>query len=616
MALMGTLRNKTHFILWFLLVTFIGSLAVGGFVGGADILDVITGKADYFDAVAIVNGDQVKTEDYYNILNFRYDQLRDQGIGEITEDMRVQLGNEVWTELVTETIMRQEIERREIPATNGEVIWQMRENPPDYFRRDTVFQTDGKFDIAKYRQFLNDPNNNWRVYENDVRNALPRQKMLYLLASTIRVSDEDVQEHYKMNRLRYHIRYLTINNTKFMNDPSTRASDEEIAEWYNAHKDDYRTGAGRIMKYASFSKQPTAEDTSAVVQEAIELKNRTEAGAKFDELARAYSDGPSASAGGDLGFFGKGVMVKEFEDAAFSGNVGDVIAPVHTKFGVHVIQITEKRTKSDGSVEIKASHILLEINAGPNSLANSRSNANLFAFDARDLGFEAASESNNVTIQQTELLNEFDLKIENIGSLNDAVLFSFRAKEGDISEIYENENGYYVFQLEEIFEENIQPLSEVEQGIKAVIESRHQSNRALLYAQELYENAKKSELSLENIAGADEEIKIKSTPAFTLASHIPGIGKSGILSGVLSQLDPGEIAEPVLVNASAVIAELIDKESFDQKAFETAQAEIRRELMNEQNSNIFNKWMDDLKVNSKVEDLRNIGYEREFHNHL
>ena len=114
----------------------------------------------------------------------------------------------------------------------------------------------------------------------------------------------------------------------------------------------------------------------------------------------------------------------------------------------------------------------------------------------------------------------------------------------------------------------------------------------------------------------DEEIKIKSTPAFTLASHIPGIGKSGILSGVLSQLDPGEIAEPVLVNASAVIAELIDKESFDQKAFETAQAEIRRELMNEQNSNIFNKWMDDLKVNSKVEDLRNIGYEREFHNHL
>ena len=72
MALMGTLRNKTHFILWFLLATFIGSLAVGGFVGGADILDVVTGKADYFDAVAIVNGDQVKTEDYYNILNFHH----------------------------------------------------------------------------------------------------------------------------------------------------------------------------------------------------------------------------------------------------------------------------------------------------------------------------------------------------------------------------------------------------------------------------------------------------------------------------------------------------------------------------------------------------------------
>ena len=616
MALMGTLRDRTHFILWFLLITFVGSLAVGGFVGGADILDVITGKIDYFDAVAIVNGDQVKTESYYQILNFRYDQLRRQGVGEITEEMRVQLGNEVWTELVTETIMRQEIERREIPATNGEVIWQMRENPPDYFRRDTVFQTNGAFDLVKYRQFLDDPNNNWRIYENDVRNALPRQKMLYLLASTIRVSDEDIRENYKMNKLRYHIRYLTINNTKFMNDPSTKASEDEIAEWYDNHQDDYLTRPGRIMSYASFSKRPTAEDTSVVINEAIEIKKRTEAGAKFDELARAYSDGPSASAGGDLGYFGKGVMVKEFEDAAFSASVGDVIAPVHTKFGVHIIHVTDKRTNSEGNVELKASHILLEINAGPNSLANSRSNANLFAFDARELGFEAASESNNVLIRKTNLLNKIDSKIENIGSLNDAVIFSFLAKQGDISEIYENENGYYVFQLDEILEENTQPLSEVKSRIIAAIESRNQRDRALLYAKELYENAEMSDLTLENIAEADGELSIKTTPAFTLGSSIPGIGKSGKLAGILFQLKPGEIAEPILVNASAVIAELLDKESFEQNKFEVARVEIRRELMNAQNNDIFNKWMDNLKLNSEVEDLRNIKYEREFHNHL
>jgi len=418
-----------------------------------------------------------------------------------------------------------------------------------------------------------------------------------------------------MNRLRYHIRYLVINNTKFRNDPSTNASEEEIARWYNAHKDDYQTKAGRKMSYASFSKKPTADDTSRVIKEAIEIKKRTEAGAKFDELARAYSDGPSASEGGDLGYFHKGVMVKEFEDAAFSASVGDVIAPVLTKFGVHIIHITDKRTNSEGNVEIKASHILLEINVGPNSLANSRSNANLFAFDARELGFEAASESNNVIIRKTNLLNEFDSKIENIGSLNDAVLFSFIAKKGDISEIYENENGYYVFQLDDIIEENIQPLSEVKSKIKSVIESRNQSNRALIYAQELYENAEMSDLTLENIADADGDLSIKSTPAFTLASSIPGIGKSGKLAGILSQLNPGEIAKPILVNASAVIAELLDKESFKQNVFEAAQADIRSELMNTQQNNIFNKWMDNLKVNSEVEDLQNLKLEIEFHNH-
>jgi len=616
MALMGTLRDRTHVILWFLLITFVGSLAVGGFVGGADILDVITGKRDYINAVAIVNGDQVKTEDYYQILNFRYDQLRRQGVDEITEEMRVQLGNEVWNELVTETIIRQEIKRRDIPATNSEVIWQLRKNPPEYFRRDTLFQTNGKFDIIKYRQFLDDPNNNWRVYENDVRNALPRQKMLYLLASTIRVSDEDVRESYNMNRLRYTVRYLAINNSKFMNDPSTRASDEEIREWYDTHKDDYLTRAGRIMSYASFSKQPTAEDTSVVIQEALELKERVESGAKFDELARAYSDGPSASEGGDLGYFGMGVMVKEFENAVFSAAVGDVIAPVLTKFGVHVIQITDKRTKNDSSVEIKASHILLEINAGPNSLSNSRSNANLFAFDARELGFEAASEGNNVLIQKTDLLNEFDLNIDKIGSLRDAVLFSFRAKQGEVSEIFENENGYYVFRLDEIVQENIRPLTVVKPMIKSVIESRKQSNRALLYTQELYKKAEKSGLTLENIAEADGESTIKSPPAFTLASSIPGIGKSGELAGVLSLLKPSEIAEPILVKASAVIVELVKKEPFDENAFETARVEIHRDLMNAQQNSIFNKWIDDLIANSEVEDLRNIENERKFHDHF
>lgn len=77
-------------------------------------------------------------------------------------------------------------------------------------------------------------------------------------------------------------------------------------------------------------------------EEAKKLYDEIKAGKNFADAAAEVSLCPSGAAGGDLGFFGKGIMVKPFEDAAFSLEVGELSKPVQTQFGWHLIQLTGK----------------------------------------------------------------------------------------------------------------------------------------------------------------------------------------------------------------------------------------------------------------------------------
>lgn len=78
------------------------------------------------------------------------------------------------------------------------------------------------------------------------------------------------------------------------------------------------------------------------VDEAMALQHRISNGEDFGELAKQFSKCPSNVNGGDLGFFGRGQMVKPFEDVAFTMGVGDVSTPpVETQFGYHLIQRTQ-----------------------------------------------------------------------------------------------------------------------------------------------------------------------------------------------------------------------------------------------------------------------------------
>jgi peptidyl-prolyl cis-trans isomerase C len=77
-------------------------------------------------------------------------------------------------------------------------------------------------------------------------------------------------------------------------------------------------------------------------EQCIELKQKIEDGTDFAEVAKEHSSCPSGQKGGDLGQFGPGQMVKEFDEVVFSGEINQVHGPVKTQFGYHLLEITER----------------------------------------------------------------------------------------------------------------------------------------------------------------------------------------------------------------------------------------------------------------------------------
>ncbi|MEC7696392.1 MAG: peptidylprolyl isomerase [Planctomycetota bacterium] len=77
-------------------------------------------------------------------------------------------------------------------------------------------------------------------------------------------------------------------------------------------------------------------------EECNAIKAKIDGGESFEELAKSHSKCPSGQQGGDLGSFGPGQMVKEFDEVVFSGDLGVVHGPVQTQFGYHLLEITSR----------------------------------------------------------------------------------------------------------------------------------------------------------------------------------------------------------------------------------------------------------------------------------
>ncbi len=122
-------------------------------------------------------------------------------------------------------------------------------------------------------------------------------------------------------------------------------TEEELREAFEADPPGEQVRARHILLATPANGDP--EELEELEAEAEDLRGRILAGASFEDLAREHSDDPgSAVQGGDLGFFERGMMVPEFEDAAFALDPGEVSPVVQSPFGYHIIRLEERRSST------------------------------------------------------------------------------------------------------------------------------------------------------------------------------------------------------------------------------------------------------------------------------
>jgi peptidyl-prolyl cis-trans isomerase C len=274
-------------------------------------------------AVAKVNGQDIGRAEFDRQMERTRSRFQRAG-RQIAPALETRLKENLIRKMVEEELIAQKAKAEGVSVTAEELAAKVTEHK-SRFGSDKAFES-----------FLQRTNQTEADVKDDLEKNLLRDKLFAKLLAASEPTDADAKKYYEENLEKY--------------------------------KQKEQIKASHIL--FKVEKDTPEKDKKARLAEAKKvLAEAKKPGVDFGELAKQYSEGPTKERAGDLGTFSRGRMVKPFEDAAFAAKPGDVVGPVETQFGYHVIKVFEKTPEAQRTFEEVKDSILTSLKARQRSKA-------------------------------------------------------------------------------------------------------------------------------------------------------------------------------------------------------------------------------------------------------
>jgi len=343
----------------------------------------------------------------------------------------------------------------------------------------------------------------------------------------------------------------------------------------------------------------SSEDTNLV--EANRIYNELITGADFKEMAISESGDPGSGArGGDLGWFGKGAMVKEFENAVFSGKVGEIQKPVKSSFGYHIIKVVDRSNK-----KYIVERIVNPIKQSATTRDERFNSAQDFAYLADKNGFSKEADLLGYNVQESGVFSADANSIPGIGINKRLIQFAFDNSLNSVSEAHRVQQGFIVAQISDINESGIRPFDEVKDQIKPNTVREKKFENAKMLAENL---RTKVNNDLKTVNQVDNRFSVKNTGRFNVETSIPGLGKNYAFIETAFHSEPNVISNPIKGTAGYYLMNVVSKTQFDSSAYSLQSSTLRNNILQEKRQFIIAQWINDLKSKADIVDNRYLFY--------